>query len=360
MIDGGVQPERIAAPRARPAPPTGNVGAVPGRPPVHAPRTGGTAVPGPFTHPALFYRGAAAYAAGVGGFVRTALAASEPVLVSVPQPCLDILRDDLGPLFDEVQSADMGVVGRNPGRILARLRDFADQHAGHAVRIVGEPIWAGRSTAETTEATRHEALINLAFHGRAATILCPYDVAALPAAVLADAHRTHPVLTEDGVTRPSGGYTDPLVVAGDCDTALPEPTGARRTEYTAGRLADVRAVVQDWAGGVALSAARRSDLLLAIGEATANSLAHGGGRGRLRLWSADGHAVAEIRDAGRLTDPLAGRARPSLTGADGGRGLWMIHQLCDLVETRTSGTGFTIRLHMALDPRSGEEAGGPR
>ncbi|WUN35616.1 sensor histidine kinase [Kitasatospora sp. NBC_00315] len=299
-------------------------------------------------HPALLYRDEAGYRAGVGGFVSTALAASEPVLVAVPPSRLEVLRDSLGPLFDGVQSADMTGLGRNPGRILAHLRAFADQHAGRSVRIVGEPIWAGRSPAESTEATRHEALINLAFRGRAATILCPYDVAGLPAAVVAEARRTHPVVTEDGITRPSAAYTDPLLVCADCDTPLPEPVTFRELEYGGGRLAEVRALVQEWAGAVELAQERRADLVLAIGEATANSLAHGGGRGRLRLWTTDGRAVAEIRDAGRLTDPLAGRARPSLTGADGGRGLWMIHQLCDLVETRTVGPGFTIRLHMAL------------
>ncbi|MFF1416030.1 sensor histidine kinase, partial [Streptomyces sp. NPDC058289] len=30
-----------------------------------------------------------------------------------------------------------------------------------------------------------------------------------------------------------------------------------------------------------------------------------------------------------------------------GRGLWMIHQLCDLVEIRAVDDDFTLRLHMA-------------
>ncbi|PLW72621.1 sensor histidine kinase, partial [Streptomyces sp. DJ] len=46
-------------------------------------------------------------------------------------------------------------------------------------------------------------------------------------------------------------------------------------------------------------------------------------------------------------DPLAGRRRPSPESADGGRGLWMIHQLCDLVETRAGSGGLVLRMHMA-------------
>ncbi|MFJ3979375.1 ATP-binding protein [Streptomyces sp. NPDC090021] len=89
---------------------------------------------------------------------------------------------------------------------------------------------------------------------------------------------------------------------------------------------------------------------MAVSEAAANSLAHGGGKGTLRLWTAAGAGagvVAEIHDGGLLADPLAGRRRPSLTSAHGGRGLWMIHQLCDLVEVRATEHGLTLRLHVA-------------
>ncbi len=245
-------------------------------------------------------------------------------------------------------------LGRNPGRILAALQEFADRHAGRSARIVGEPIWPGRSRAEVLEATRHEALINTAFAGRQATILCPYDVLGLPAAVVSDARRTHPTLLEDGKALLSPDYADAASVCADCDDPLPEPEGgAPWLAYTHGQLSEVRAYAEAFARGTALSAARRGDLVLAVGEAAANSLAHGGGSGAIRLWSTAGAGagagagvVAEIRDGGHLADPLAGRRRPALASAEGGRGLWMIHQLCDLVEIRASDCGFTLRLHM--------------
>ncbi|MFA7766149.1 anti-sigma factor RsbA family regulatory protein [Streptomyces sp. NPDC048723] len=309
---------------------------------------------GAFVHPALFYRGQTDYLAAVGGFVRAALAADEPVLVAVPGPRLDALREDLGVTTTGVTWTDMTHLGRNPGRILAALQEFADRHAGRSARIVGEPIWPGRSRAEVLEATRHEALINTAFAGRQATILCPYDVLGLPAAVVSDARRTHPTLLEDGKALLSPDYADAASVCADCDDPLPEPEGgAPWLAYTHGQLSEVRAYAEAFARGTALSAARRGDLVLAVGEAAANSLAHGGGSGAIRLWSTAGAGagagagvVAEIRDGGHLADPLAGRRRPALASAEGGRGLWMIHQLCDLVEIRASDCGFTLRLHM--------------
>ncbi|MFE9566370.1 anti-sigma factor RsbA family regulatory protein [Streptomyces sp. NPDC006487] len=307
--------------------------------------------PGAFVHPALFYRDLEAYVAGVGAFVRTALSAGEPVLVAVPGPHLDALRESLGAGAPDVTWTDMTELGRNPGRILAALQDFADLHVSRAARIVGEPIWPGRSPAEVLEATRHEALINTAFAGRPATVLCPYDVRGLAPEVLADARRTHPILVEDGLDQPSPAYSDAARVSADCDRPLPEPEGeAPRLAYAHGGLAEVREYAEAWARGTALTPARRGDLVLAVSEAAANSLSHGGGKGTLRLWTTSGaraEVVAEIHDGGRLADPLAGRRRPSLASVNGGRGLWMIHQLCDLVEVRATDDGFTLRLHMA-------------
>ncbi|MFF3212655.1 anti-sigma factor RsbA family regulatory protein [Streptomyces sp. NPDC002886] len=307
--------------------------------------------PGAFVHPAFFYEDFDGYVAGVGAFVRAAVSAGEPVLVAVPGQSLDALRESLGGNADGVTWTDMTGLGRNPGRILAALQDFADLHVSRPARIVGEPIWPGRSPAEVLEATRHEALINTAFAGRPATVLCPYDVRGLAPEVLADARRTHPTLIEGGSDLPSTAYTDTARVSADCDRPLPEPGGeVPWFAYAHGGLAEVREYADAWARGTALSAARRGDLVLAVSEAAANSLSHGGGKGTLRLWATTGpgaEVVAEIHDGGRLADPLAGRRRPSLASARGGRGLWMIHQLCDLVEVRALPDGFTLRLHMA-------------
>ncbi|MFE2147014.1 anti-sigma factor RsbA family regulatory protein [Streptomyces sp. NPDC059456] len=344
--------------------------------------------PGDFVHPALFYQGEAEYLAGVGGFVRAALAADEPVFVAVPGPRMDALRESLDAGAAGVSWADMRQLGRNPGRILAALQDFADRQGDRPARIVGEPIWPGRTQAEVLEATRHEALINTAFAGRRATVLCPYDVLGLPSPVVSDARRTHPTVMADGKSLPSPEYADPASVGADCDRPLPEPDGgAPALAYGVGQLGEVRAYTEAWARGTALGAARRGDLILAVSEAAANSLAHGGGSGSLRLWSsagagegavfrergprggpqaggtapppgggagsrgggprAGGGARAAPPAGGRLADPLAGRRRPSLASVDGGRGLWMIHQLCDLVEIRSSGSGLTLRMHMA-------------
>jgi anti-sigma regulatory factor (Ser/Thr protein kinase) len=302
-----------------------------------------------FVHPALFYRQEEEFLDGVAGFLRQGIEAGRPAFVAVPAARLALLRDRMGPLGADVTWLEMNEVGRNPGRILSALQGFADLHPAGA-HLVGEPIWHGRSPEEIREATRHEALINLAFAGRPVSILCPYDVSVLPDDVVSDAYRTHPVIAEGADNRGNDLYTDPLEVCADCDTPLPEPPAdVRVLHYKEGDLGPVRAAAEGWARGLGMSERRRTDLTLAVSEATTNSVRHGGGSGTLRLWRVDGTAFLETSDRGYLANPLLGRRRPDPVSAAGGRGLWLIHQLCDLVEIRARPDGLVLRMSFGID-----------
>jgi anti-sigma regulatory factor (Ser/Thr protein kinase) len=49
-----------------------------------------------------------------------------------------------------------------------------------------------------------------------------------------------------------------------------------------------------------------------------------------------------------IEDPLGGRRVPSPDAA-GGMGLWLVNQLCDLVEVRSTAQGTTARVHISLN-----------
>ncbi|MGI5484387.1 anti-sigma factor RsbA family regulatory protein [Streptomyces lavendofoliae] len=304
----------------------------------------------PFTHPALFYADETDYLAGTLPFVEGGLAAGEPVAVAVPGQKLALLREVLGGDADRVKLLDMEQAGRNPGRIIPRvLRGFADAHPGRRVRIIGEPIWQGRTAGEYPACAQHEALINHAFTGRDATILCPYDTSKLDEAVLADARVTHPVLIEDGVERASDAYAPDLIVSG-YNLPLSRPPGAAWLAYDADRLPDARHFALERAGRLGLPADRHDDVALAVAELTTNSVVHGGGAGTLWVWAEDDQLVCEVRDRGRLTDPLAGR-RPARPGQIGGRGLLLVNYLSDLVRVHTGDEGTTVRCYFRLRPQ---------
>nr|WP_211177450.1 sensor histidine kinase [Pseudonocardia acidicola] len=293
----------------------------------------------------MFYRDTAELLAGTVPFVLSGLAAGEPVAVAVPGGNLDLLRAELGGDASRVQLFDMTEVGRNPGRIIAEvLLAVVHRHPGQRVRIIGEPIWPGRSELEYPACLLHEALINLAFRDRAATVLCPYDAAGLDARILADAAATHPVLIENGGRRPSADFAPEGVLA-RCNRPLPEPAGAAELGVDAGNLRQARHLVAERGRRAGLSDDQVDALVLAAGELLANSLRHGGGTGVLRIWPEPGHLVCEVRDAGRITDPLAGR-RPADAHQQGGRGLLMVHHLADLVRGHIGPDGTTTRVYL--------------
>ncbi|MFE6283641.1 anti-sigma factor RsbA family regulatory protein [Streptomyces sp. NPDC057877] len=306
------------------------------------------APPASFDHPALFYGGPGEYLGATVPFVREGLAAGEPVAVAVPGENLALLRDALEDAADAVLLLDMRQAGRNPGRIIPGvLRAFADAGPpGVRVRIIGEPIWAGRTPTEYPACVQHEALINAAFEGRDATVLCPYDVSRLDERALTDALATHPTVIRSGTEEPSGAY-DPDGVVARYNRPLPPPLpGALDFAFDAASLSRTRHTATAEAARLGLGGTRLDDLALVTAELATNSVLHGGGSGRIRLWAENGHVVCEVRDRGRLTDPLAGR-RPVPRDQRGGRGLLLVNLVTDLVRLHTGADGTTVRCWFA-------------
>ncbi|MGN9847508.1 anti-sigma factor RsbA family regulatory protein [Nonomuraea sp. H19] len=301
----------------------------------------------PFVHPALFYRSDREYVAATTAFVREGLAAGEPVAVAVPAPHLALIEAELGPDAKAVRLLDMGVAGRNPGRIIpAVLRHFADRYPDDHVRIIGEPIWPGRTATEYPAAAQHEALINLSFAGRHVTILCPYDATNLDPEILREAARTHPVLRDVTGEWHSGDYAPELVVDGH-NRPLEEPATFVSLRFDRTNLAAARALAAREAAAMGFDGDRLDDIRLAVAELGANSLDHGGGSGTIRVWVAEGRLVCEVSDTGHITDPLVGR-RPIDARQSGSRGLLIVNLLSDLVRVHTRIGETTIRAYFDL------------
>jgi anti-sigma regulatory factor (Ser/Thr protein kinase) len=307
-----------------------------------------------FEHEAMFYEGLPGFLAGTVGFLRAGIEAGEPALVVVDAVKIDALKAELGTDASQVQFADMATVGRNPARIIPAWKRFTDEHLrpGRPVRGIGEPIWAARSPAELIECQGHETLLNVAFSdGLGWRLLCPYDTAALPRDVIAEAERSHPILVRDGGHSTSSVYLRDHPVPARWDQPLPPPPD-NACHYPIGPAADTLVAVRQ----AALEQARRAGLpstaadnfIVAVSEIATNALCHGNGVGVMRLWQDEHALICDISDQGRLNaPPLLGRLEPSIE-QHGGRGLWLANQLCDLVQVRTGTSGTTIRLHVYL------------
>jgi anti-sigma regulatory factor (Ser/Thr protein kinase) len=300
-------------------------------------------------HQALFYRDADEYFAGIREFIDPALERDEPVAIAVPGPKLRLLAAELGDRASRIELLDMSELGRNPGRIIPTVLGMIERHAERSLRFVGEPIWAGRTPGEVREATRHEALINLAWPNADIRVLCPYDVASLDDRVLSDAEHTHPGVVRNRRLEPSSAYGGGTVPPG-CEQPLSgPPTEALTRAFEVGDLRGLRGWVAERATASGLDGECTEGLVTAINELTTNSVKHADTHGLLRFWATPEEVIFQVEDAGHIADPLAGRRRQATSS--GGLGLWMVNELCDLVEVRTSAAaGTTIRVRSRRAP----------
>jgi anti-sigma regulatory factor (Ser/Thr protein kinase) len=307
-----------------------------------------------FRHEALLYSGEPAFVSAVSPFLRHALAAEEAALVVVSENKIKALRDELGDDARHIQFVNMDEVGVNPARIIPLWQRFVERYAppGTAVRGIGEPIWPDRSAAELVECQRHERLLNLAFtDSRDFWLLCPYDTTSLAASVIEEAQHSHPYVagrsTEHssneyaGTPPPSAPHSDPLPAA---------PSEADSLTFDNGTLEAVRRFVAVHPLVSELAGERAGEFVLAVNEVVTNSVVHGGGRGALSLWRDGSSLVCEVRDGGHIDWALVGRVAPA-TDSESGRGLWMVNQLCDLVQIRSFPEGNVVRLHLRSPER---------
>jgi len=301
-----------------------------------------------FRHAALFYGGDDGYVDGLAPFIREGIEAEEPVRVMVPGRKTGLLREALGQDAAHVHFADMTEVGANPARIIPAWRDFVTSRApGRRLRGIGEPIWAERTPEELVECQHHEGLLNLAFDGVAPMdLVCPYDELALGEDVVDEARRSHPIVLDGGSFRDCADYAGVEAVAAPFAKPLPDPPAdAPELAFDLTSLDAVRAFVAAGAADAGLSRDRCDSLMLAVNELATNSVRHGGGSGVVRSWIDGPSFIAEVSDHGQIDRPLAGREAPR-SDQIGGHGLWLVNQLCDLIQMRTFATGSVVRVHM--------------
>ena len=266
-------------------------------------------------------------------------------------------REQLAPHLADAGSVvfvDAGALRRNPGRFIPAWQEWIAKVArNRPVHGINESVWSGRTSAHVNELRYQEWLLNRAFASAPAwSLMCPFDTAGQEASVVTAITRCHPLLWDGAKGVPSSGY-----VVGDYPfEALAEPTGpVRRVPYDLAALGTVREAAAGFAADCGLGEDRVRDLKLAVTELAANSIRHGGGRGVASLWRTQVSVVCELKDEGVITDPLVGLVRPTSTQI-GGRGLWFVNNVCDLVEVRSSpDEGTRVRVSMDLPVVSGPQ-----
>jgi anti-sigma regulatory factor (Ser/Thr protein kinase) len=288
-------------------------------------------------HDALPYSGRGGFVAAAVGVVRDALDQRALPVVLAAQQQIAQVRAALGASTARVLGFDMSVAGRNPARVLPAVQHLLVEHPDQQLVCVGEPVRIDDPATVIDEVELHELLLGLpAFHSWNCRLICAYDASALPARVVTmmeATHRAHP-------TDPTGA-----IERVRAESLPPPPKSTDELGVDRTTLHALRAFVAGRAEKAGLDDERVDDLVYAVNEVVTNSICHGEGRARVSFWTDDRSVVCEVRDRGWIRDPLAGRVAPRENKVNG-RGLWLVNQLCDLVQLRSSPAGTTLRLHI--------------
>jgi hypothetical protein len=148
----------------------------------------------------------------MGTFLGNGIERSEANLAVTSGANIELLREHLGKDARSVEFVDASSWYSSPIAALEAYRTFTDaklEHGAAWVRIIGEPIWSGRSGAEVRDWTRYESLLNLVFASSPLTVVCPYDERSVAPEIVRQAHLTHPHTVGEAGVSSSPDYTDP-------------------------------------------------------------------------------------------------------------------------------------------------------
>jgi transcriptional regulator with XRE-family HTH domain len=173
---------------------------------------GGLNTPVMLNHLALLYEGGDAFVDGAAPYVLEGVERSEPVLVVTSKENRALLKKRLGPDAKRVEMVDSTRWYTAPAEALSAYGEFMSQRLARGsswVRIVGEPVWAGRRKQEVEAWIRYESVLNLAFAQAPASIVCPYDTGSLTESILSQVHAGHPQTMSNGAVTKNSGYIEP-------------------------------------------------------------------------------------------------------------------------------------------------------
>jgi CheY-like chemotaxis protein len=174
-------------------------------------------------HEALVYSSTDELAAGALPFMQQGLARGEHVLVVLREAGRIVLQHALGEDASRVEFADANEWYRSPEHALVSYTRYLDDRLERGgdelrVRVVAEIVWPqGSATADVAAWKRYEAGISAALAEIPVSFICAYDTRELPAEIIVDAQRTHPILRSADGARPSAHYVLPAAFLRDLE-----------------------------------------------------------------------------------------------------------------------------------------------
>jgi anti-sigma regulatory factor (Ser/Thr protein kinase) len=120
-------------------------------------------------------------------------------------------------------------------------------------------------------------------------------------------------------------------------------------EFDGGSLPAVRAAAAAAAAAAGLPQARIYDVTAAVHELAANAVRHGGGHGRLRVWTVQGRLHCQVSDDGPPAGTPSPDGQPGWT-SEPGHGLWLVRQVADHASIASGPDGTTATVSFTAQP----------
>jgi transcriptional regulator with XRE-family HTH domain len=174
----------------------------------------GGATPVMLNHQVLVYQDDDSFLAAAGPFLAEGVERAESLLAVTTARNIEILRDHLGQHASQVEFVEADTWYSAPDSALNAFRGFLDDELARGstwTRIVGEPVWSGRSHDEVRGWHQYESFLNLVFGSMPATVLCPYDERSVDHAIVTTALLTHPSIVEGAEIADNPMYRGPGV-----------------------------------------------------------------------------------------------------------------------------------------------------
>ncbi|HMO00423.1 MAG TPA: MEDS domain-containing protein [Miltoncostaeaceae bacterium] len=304
-------------------------------------------------HRALVHHGEDELLAHLAEYAREGIQAGEPTMVLASRRRLSALRRALGPdapvrwVPNDLASIRLGVAFDDVRRQVAA-------HSGRGrLRVAADWDLTTMTGSERRAFMRWEAAATAILADEHATVLCCHDGA--DPVVTAGARATHPQVWTDGAWAADPAYTLPAAHLRACAAPAPPDAGPLPLDDP-WDLAPIRERIGRAGVAAGMDAGVLADFEIAANEVAANALWHARGPREARVAVVGRALVCEVRDGGPGLDPLAAHIPPP-PGGRAGQGLWIAHQLADVVQIIPDGAGTRVRLEATLPAPGGP--GGP-
>jgi CheY-like chemotaxis protein len=177
-------------------------------------------------HEALVYSSGDELATATLPFMREGLIRGDHLLIVLREAGRSVLQEALGGDAAQVEFADSIPWYQSPEDAFGHYTRYLEDHLGRGatrVRVVAEVVWPRSSaTADVAGWKRYEAGISAAMASVPVSFICTYDARELPAGIIKDAERTHPVLRTIEGPRPSGHYSQAGAFVRELEREVPE------------------------------------------------------------------------------------------------------------------------------------------